>query len=179
MQKNIDRSRENFIQGISRISSFWGFPKAMGAIYGALYLSPEPVTMDELVSTVGISKGAISTNVKNLERWGMIVRDFKLGDRKDYLRAEIDFWKIIKGILKEREKNEFDLALKKVSESIEMLNEEECSAEDKKLKNFYDGRLEDMKQFFDTLDKMVGLILAFDDLKSLNLKKLLSKRKLK
>lgn len=178
MNKNLIKTRENFIQGISRISSFWGFPKAMGAIYGALYLSPDPVTMDELVKIVGISKGAISTNVKNLERWGMIIRDFKIGDRKDYLKAETDFWKIIKGILKEREKNEFDLALKKVSESIGMLNqdEEQYSENESEVKDFYNERLEDMKQFFDTLDKMVGLILAFDDLKSLNLKKLLSKK---
>ena len=39
----LTESREHFIQGMSRISNFWGFPRAMGAIYGAIYLSPEPV----------------------------------------------------------------------------------------------------------------------------------------
>ncbi len=45
MDNQIIAARENFINGISRIAHFWGFPKAMGAIYGAIYLSPTPFSL--------------------------------------------------------------------------------------------------------------------------------------
>ena len=68
MKPGLIEARENFIQGVSRISHFWGFPKGLGAIYGAIFLSPDPITLDELVGQVGLSKGAVSTHVRSLER---------------------------------------------------------------------------------------------------------------
>src|SRR5512139_2675922 len=103
MSDNLLQAREHFLQGVSRISAFWGFPKAMGAIYGALYLSPQPLSLDELVEQVSVTKGAVSTNVRALERLGMVHRRIQVGERKDYYIAETDFWKIVKGILRERE----------------------------------------------------------------------------
>ncbi len=162
----MEEIRESFIQGLSRISYFWGFPKAMGAIYGVIYLSSKPISLNEIVSQVGISKGAVSTNVRSLERWAMIHKHIKVGDRKDYYEAETDFWKIIKNILKEREKNEFDLAIKKVTESLDMLKNETVSKNDEDLKDFYGNRMEQMREFFNTLDKIVSLVLTMDSLKS-------------
>ena len=120
-------ARNHFIQGMSRISNFWGFSRARGAIYGAIYLSPENLSLGEIVEQVGVTKGAVSTNVRQLERLGMVHKKIQLGDRKDYYSAETDFWKIIKGILQEREKNEFDLALRTVDESLAMVKQEQVA----------------------------------------------------
>ena len=79
---SLQQARDHTIQGLSRISHFWGFPKGMGAIYGAVYLSPNPVSLDELVETVGISKGAVSTNVRQLERLGLVHKHIEIGERK-------------------------------------------------------------------------------------------------
>lgn len=159
----IQQARENFIQGMSRISHFWGFPKAMGAIYGAIYLSPQPLSLDELVQQVGVSKGAVSTNVRTLERLGMVHKQLQLGDRKDYYIAETDFWKIVRGVLREREKNEFDLALRTVSQSLDMV--EKLESEDKELADFYQQRMQSMQQFFNSLDNLVGTLIALDNLR--------------
>ncbi|MBI4697943.1 MAG: hypothetical protein HY758_03275 [Nitrospirae bacterium] len=165
--------REQFIQGISRIANFWGLPKAVGAIYGAIYLSPAPITLDDLVEQVGISKGAISTNVRSLERLGMVHKHFKVGDRKDYYDAETDFWKIIKGILREREKNEFDVALRTVKGSLELLQKADLKSSE--LANFYKERIKGMKKFFDSLDDLVATFIALDELRTGTITKLFSK----
>ena len=161
----ITDSREHFIQRLSRISQFWGFPKAMGAIYGAVYLSPKPLTLDDLVALVSVSKGAVSTNIRNLERLKMVHKVVAVGDRKDYYEAETDFWKIVKGVLREREKHEFDRALRAVGESLEMARATKTSrkGEDPALKAFYEKRLGAMKAFFHTVDSVVAAILAVDD----------------
>ena len=175
MENELVHAREHFIQGLSRISFFWGFPKAMGAIFGAIYLSPEPITLDELVEQVGISKGAASTNVRNLERLGMIHKKYKVGDRKDYYIAETDFWRIVKGILKEREKNEFDLALRSVGESLAMVTQLKQGKKENATAALYSERMKAMKNFFDSLDNVVAMFLALEDLRLVSLKKLLGK----
>ncbi|SHI99724.1 DNA-binding transcriptional regulator GbsR, MarR family [Desulfatibacillum alkenivorans DSM 16219] len=174
MASQISQAREHFLSGVSRIAYFWGFPKAMGAIYATIYLSPKPVTLDELVSQVGVSKGAVSTSVARLQRLQMVHKKLKVGDRKDYYTAETDFWKIVKSILKEREKHEFDLALRTVGESMEILDEAD-SPDDAELAAFYRERMGAMKRFFDSLDSLVAAIIALDDFRVAAVSKLFGK----
>jgi DNA-binding transcriptional regulator GbsR (MarR family) len=164
-KSTLTRSRQHFIQGMSRISNFWGFPKAMGAIYGAIYLSPNPVSLDELVEQAGVSKGAVSTNVRQLERFNMVHRHLVVGDRKDYYTAETDFWKMIKSILQQREQHEFDKALGTVAESLELA---EQAGEDPELSAFYQERMGAMESFFKTLDSLFSAAMALDGLVSLS-----------
>jgi DNA-binding transcriptional regulator GbsR (MarR family) len=176
MDSELLAAREEFIQGMSRISSFWGFPRAMGAIYGAVYLSPTPLSLDEIVEQVGVTKGAVSTHVRSLERLGMVHKQIKLGDRRDYYEAEGDFWKVIKGVLREREQQEFDLALRTVNNSLERVDQAavEASAEggDPELAYFYKQRMENMQRFFNSLDNIVATLLALDNLRLNSVSKL-------
>jgi HTH-type transcriptional regulator, glycine betaine synthesis regulator len=177
MDSELIAAREEFIQGMSRISHFWGFPKAMGAVYGAIYLSPEALSLDEIVEHVGVTKGAVSTHVRALERLGMVHRQIRLGDRKDYYEAEEDFWKVIKGVLREREQQEFDLALRTVKGSLEKVEEVERGVEDAEVAAFYKKRMENMQRFFNSLDNIVGMLLALDDLRLNSVRNLFGKKK--
>ena len=177
MNADLNAAREHFIHGLSRISNFWGFPKAMGAIYGAIYLSPEPVTLDALVEQVGVSKGAVSTNVRSLERLRMIHKHIKVGDRKDYYTAETDFWKIIRSIIKERENSEFDHALKSVTESLGIVKSSGRKSAESEQGVFLIERVKHMASFFNNLDNIVATIVALDDLRAGTIKKIFKKRK--
>jgi DNA-binding transcriptional regulator GbsR (MarR family) len=175
MNDTLIQARENFIQGLSRISQFWGFPKAMGAIYAALYLSPHPLSLDDMVEQVGVTKGAVSTNVRQLERLGMVHKHIQIGERKDYYLAETDFWKIVKDILREREKSEFDHALRMVGDSLEMVASGEMDPEQTELARFYQTRLGSMQSFFHSLDNLVATLLAIDNLRAGALERFLGK----
>jgi DNA-binding transcriptional regulator GbsR (MarR family) len=175
MENTLESARETFIQAISRISHFWGFPKAMGSIYATLYLSPNPLSLDDLVEGVGVTKGAVSTNVRTLERLDMVHKHLRIGDRKDYYTAEVDFWKIIKSILHEREKSEFDTALRTVSNSLEMVRivQPDLEGSESKLATFYQERIQSMEHFFNTLDNLVAAVLALDEFRLSSIQKLL------
>lgn len=176
MGDHTEQAKQHFMQGISRIAHFWGFPKATGAIYAAIYLSQEPVTLDSLVKQVGVSKGAVSTSVRHLLRLMMVHKQIRVGDRKDYYSAETDFWKIVKNILKEREKHEFDLALHTVSESIEMMDSVHPDNIDDSVA-FCRKRMKNMKRFFDSLDSLVAMVIALDDLRAGTIAKIFGKSK--
>src|SRR5512139_113311 len=121
MSTSLKKIKEDFTQGLSQISRFWGFPKGMGAIFAVLYLSPTPLSLDEIVQETGLTKGAISTEIRGLARMGLVHRRARLGDRKDYYQAETDFYAAIRSILKERQNSEFDRAVRSVKETITIM----------------------------------------------------------
>ena len=162
MPTEIDAACEHFTQAMSRIAHFWGFPKAMGALYAAIYLAPEPLSLDALVAQVGVSKGTVSTNVRALERLGMVHRHLRVGDRRDYYVAETDFWSIVRGILHQREKTEFDLALRAVGESLDMLSPAGAEDGEADRSAFFRERLSAMRGFFDAVDGLVASVVALD-----------------
>src|SRR5512142_2705353 len=95
----------------------------MGAIFAVLYLSPTPLSLDEIVQETGLTKGAISTEIRTLARIGLVHRSTRLGDRKDYYEAEADFYAAVRSILKERQNSEFDRAVRSVRETLKIMEE--------------------------------------------------------
>ena len=86
----------------------------MGGLYAALYLSPRPVSLDELAPMVGVTKGAIEHQHPGARTVGQRgAPPLAGGDRKDYYEADTDFWKIAKTVLERRQKPEFDAALRR------------------------------------------------------------------
>jgi DNA-binding transcriptional regulator GbsR (MarR family) len=154
---------QNFIEGLSGISQFWGFPKGMGAIFAVLYLSPEAASLDDIVSQTGLTKGAVSTNVRALARLGLVHRSTRLGDRKDYYEAETDFYKSIRDILKERQSSEFDRAVSTVKLTLERLRAGEGDFKPQE-RAFLVDRVEAMQDFFDSLDGLVRAVARLESL---------------
>jgi len=161
MDENLIQLKQDFISGMSNISGFWGFPKGMGSIFAVLYLSPGPLSLDELVSQTGLTKGAISTNVHSLARLGLIHPAAQLGDRKDYYVAETDFYRAVRAILQERRNSDFDRAVATVRLTLEKL--ETGSGSDPE-RTFLIERLQALKAFFDALDSLVHAVTRLDSL---------------
>ena len=155
--------KQNFVQGMRGISQFWGFPKAMGAIFAVLYSSSTPLSLDEIVESTGLTKGSISTNVRTLTRMGLIHPVTRIADRKDYYEAESDFYKSVQTILKGRQNNEFDRAINSVKETLNQLESGEGSF-DKKERAFLIERLKALQDFFDAIDNITRAISKLDSL---------------
>lgn len=160
-----DDIRTEFMQGLGRIAQFWGFPRAMGAAYAAVYLSPAEISLEELTEAVGITKGGLSPHMAMLERLGLVRRINRPSDRRDFYTAETDFWGVIRRILREREQREFDLALRTVSDCLDKAQPARRGSADEALMAFYRERLGIMQRFFKGLDRAVAAILAIEDFK--------------
>lgn len=167
--------KQDFVEGLSGISRFWGFPKGMGAIFGVLYLSPAPLSLDELVEQTGLTKGAISTEIRALARMGLVHRSAKLGDRKDYYEAETDFYRTIRSLLKERQNSEFDQAVRSVKETLEILKAgaPPAKTEDHAEWQFVLERVQALQDFFDALDSLTRAITRLESLGYKNIQKIL------
>lgn len=150
MHKDLLGVNESTVSGMGRLARFFGFAEVMGRLYGTLLLNPEPMSLDDLASGLGISKGSVSMNMRDLERWGMAKEVWVRGERKKYYKAESDMWQVIRSVLSSRERREVDLALQVLGESVEKLKlaESELSPEEKKLAQYYLERIADLQSFF-------------------------------
>ena len=170
MPQSLNKIKKDFTEGLSQISRFWGFPKGMGAIFAVLYLSPTALSLDEVVQETGLTKGAISTEIRALARMGLVHRSSKLGDRKDYYTAESDFYAAIRSILKERQNSEFDRALRSVKETLGQMEE---SWVDNEEWNFVYERVQALQDFFDSVDSLTKAVVKLESLGIANVTKIL------
>ena len=173
MTIKINQLKQDFTEGLSQISRFWGFPKGMGAIFAVLYLSPTPLSLDEIVQETGLTKGAISTEVRTLARMGLVHRSSKMADRKDYYEAESDFYTSIRSILKERQNSEFDRAIRSVSETLAKLDAGEVTGDKEELQFIY-KRVQALQEFFNAIDSLTKAVVKLESLGLGNVKNILS-----
>ena len=170
MTQSLSKIKKDFTEGLSQISRFWGFPKGMGAIFAVLYLSPTALSLDEVVQETGLTKGAISTEIRALARMGLVHRSSKLGDRKDYYTAESDFYAAIRSILKERQNSEFDRALRAVKETLGQMDENWVDNDEWK---FVYERVQALQDFFDSIDSLTKAVVKLESLGIGNVTKIL------
>jgi len=170
MPQSLTKIKKDFTEGLSQISRFWGFPKGMGAIFAVLYLSPSALSLDEVVAETGLTKGAVSTEIRTLARMGLVHRSTKLGDRKDYYAAETDFYAAIRSILQERQNSEFDRAIRSVKGTLTALEENWVENDDW---NFVYERLQALQEFFDAIDSLTKAVIKLEKLGLTNVTKIL------
>jgi DNA-binding transcriptional regulator GbsR (MarR family) len=142
----------------------------MGAIFAALYLSPTALSLDQIVQQTGITKGAISTEIRALARMGLVHRRTRLGDRKDYYEAETDFYAAIRSILKERQNSEFERALNSVKETLAALEAHPVHNEEWR---FVYERVRALQDFFDAIDSLSKAVTRLESLGIVNVQKIL------
>ena len=171
MPQSLTKIKKDFTEGLSQISRFWGFPKGMGAIFAVLYLSPAALSLDEIVQQTGLTKGAISTEIRALARMGLVHRSTKLGDRKDYYLAESDFYAAIRSLLKERQNTEFDRAIRSVKDTLTKMDENWIDNDEW---NFAYQRVQALQDFFDAIDSLTNAVIKLESLGVTNVTKILS-----
>jgi len=120
---DLTSARDLAIDACGRIAQFWGFTRTMGRAFGLLYLSREPLPQSEIQSRLGISAGSASMTLSALGRWGVVHKVWVRGQRREHYQAETDFWKMISGVLNERERREIGAAVEVVgrAESVARL----------------------------------------------------------
>ena len=103
---------------VGKLIEFWGFKRNMGRVWSVLYLSPEPLSAEDLRQSLGLSSGAVSMTVNELLRWGVVRKVWVQGERKDFYTAEVQLWRMISRVFNEREKSEIVMAIEAFEEAL-------------------------------------------------------------
>ena len=91
------------IDAVGNVIEFWGFKHNQGRVWAVLYLRGMSMTANQLEEELGLSKGAVSMLVRDLERWGVVVRIRQPGTGAWHFRAETDLVQMVRRVIQERE----------------------------------------------------------------------------
>ena len=141
-------AKEKYIQTWGTLATNWGINRTMAQVHALLLAEGKPLSTDEVMELLQISRGNANMNLRELMNWGIVKKEIVKGDRKDYFFAERDMWFLFKQLVKERKKREIEPVLNSISE---IKNVEEDSAEAKQF-------VELMKEMENVTGKVFNLL---------------------
>src|SRR5271170_6256566 len=119
---------EEFVGLWRRLSSLWGISPTMAEIHGLLYITGAALSMDDIMTRLGISRSNVSMNLSKLVEWGLVRPVRKRGDRREYYESLADVWEMFTLVAAQRKRREIDPILATLRECKEQLSPETIGA---------------------------------------------------
>jgi DNA-binding transcriptional regulator GbsR (MarR family) len=154
----LTEAKQQFISSWGAFGTHWGINRTMAQIHALLLISPNPLTQDDIMEELDISRGNTNMNIRELINWRLVERVLLPGERKEYFSAEKDIWKVIKQIVKERKKRELEPML----QLLDKLEDVEGDKKDKHVKTFVDT-ISSIKKLGKQADRTLDVMIKAEE----------------
>jgi|ERR1041385_212731 DNA-binding transcriptional regulator GbsR (MarR family) len=135
--------QQKFVLHWGEMGARWGINRTVAQMHALLFLSPRPLTADDICDTLGVARSNVSTSLRELQNWGIVKVVHVMGDRRDHFESMKDVWEMFRQVLDQRKKREID-------PTVALLRD--CVAESEKSKDEHTRqRLSEMRDFFETM----------------------------
>ena len=122
---------KNFILHWGEMGSVWGVNRTVAQIYALLYLSPEPLTADEISETLAMARSTVSTGLHELQTWSLVKVVHVLGDRRDHFESMSNVWEMYRTIIRQRKSREIDPLLAMLRTSVAEADKDDAQVKEK------------------------------------------------
>lgn len=154
----LKEAKAEFVQSWGILGSQWGINRTMAQIHALLLVAADPLTAEEIMEQLSISRGNTNMNVRELMDWDLVQKVIVPGERKEYFKAEKDIWKVATLIMYQRKKRELDPMLKVLSQ----LETVEGSQTDNDVKAFTDT-VGNIHKFAGQAEKTLNTIIKAEE----------------
>jgi DNA-binding transcriptional regulator GbsR (MarR family) len=149
-------AKDELIQAWGNLGSSWGLNKTMAQIHALLLVSPEPLSTEEIMEALGISRGNANMNIRALVDWGIISRVSIRGERREFFKSEKDIWALARQVARERRKRELEPILKVLRDVSEVHDQSDDAREFKKV-------VKELKNFAEKSDALLDTFIRADE----------------
>ena len=95
-----------FVLHWGEMGARWGVNRSVAQIHALLYIAGRPMHADEIVETLAIARSNVSTSLRELQGWSLVRLIHLSGDRRDHYETSTHVWKLMRTIVRERQKRE-------------------------------------------------------------------------
>ncbi len=148
---NYKETQDEFVQLWGRLGTNWGINKAMAQIHALLLSVENPLTTDEIMEQLLVSRSNANLNIRALMDWGLVYKKHVPGDRKEYFIAEKDMWDVAVKIMNERRRKEVEPVVRDLKG---LATFDAVSFEEKNFKKLLNDTI-DLSEKLTTIGKMV------------------------
>jgi DNA-binding transcriptional regulator GbsR (MarR family) len=150
-------AKEELIQAWGNLGYSWGLNKTMAQIHALLLVSTKPLTTEDIMEELSISRGNANMNVRALLDWGIVSRISVPGERKEFFKSEKDIWALARQVAKERRKRELEPILKVLKEVNEV--QTDGSEETKEFKKV----VKELRSFAEKSDGLIDTFIKSEE----------------
>lgn len=156
-KKNMDwkEGKDKFIQAWGALGTEWGINRTMAQIHALLMIAPNSLSAEEITKELKISVGNANMNIRSLMDWGLVYKELKAGERKEFFIAEKDMWKVVRQIIINRKKRELEPMLKILEEISDIKEDSEEAVALMKA-------VHDIKMFSSKADSTLDMLIKAD-----------------
>lgn len=129
----------------------------MSQIHALLLVSPRPLSTEEIMDELNISRGNCNMNVRALIDWGLVQKELKPGQRKEFFVAEKDIWQVTKQVMQERRKRELEPLARILDQVSEYEGGEAHETQE------FDQRLTEIKKMSQNADRLMDMLVKADE----------------
>ena len=99
---------ERFVLHWGEMAARWGVNRTVAQIHALLYLCGEPLNAEDIAARLQVARSNVSTSLRELQNWRLVKVVHLMGDRRDHYETLRDPWELLRALVKERKKREFD-----------------------------------------------------------------------
>ena len=104
----LQEGKEKFIEAWGTLGTSWGITRTMAQIHALLLIASEPLSADDIMQHLQISRGNVNTTTRTLLDWGLVHKKLFPGERKEFFVAEKDTPTMVRNIIIARKKRELE-----------------------------------------------------------------------
>jgi DNA-binding transcriptional regulator GbsR (MarR family) len=152
-------AKEKFIQQWGSLGSNWGINKTMAQIHALFLISEDLLSAEEVMEELKISRGNANMNIRTLIDWGLVYKEYKSGERKEFFRGEKDIWIVTQRVMRTRQRQELDPMLN-------VLTQLQSVDSDKNNKNevaAFTNQIKNIKSFAELADRSLTKISGSEE----------------
>jgi DNA-binding transcriptional regulator GbsR (MarR family) len=123
VQVQLREAQDTFIRRWGEMGQTWGINRTMAEIHALLYIVGQPLCTDDVMERLHISRGNASLSLRGLCDWGIVRRQHRRGERREYFESLSDVWEMFSIIAAERKRREMDPVLETIKQCQHVLDE--------------------------------------------------------
>ncbi len=154
----LEDAKMEFIHSWGVVGSAWGIPRSMAQIHALLLTNENGLSAEDVMEQIQLSRGNVNTNLRELINWGLIAKQNKLGERKEFFRANHDVHHIAQSILTERKKREFI----PIQDLLRKLKDADIKGPKDEVKHF-EKLVAEFEDFISHLDQLSNLMTKMNE----------------
>jgi len=101
-------AKSKYLETWGSLATQWGINRTMAQIHALLLVAPEPMSAENIMDQLQVSRGNANMNLRALIEWGIVEKKLIPGERREFFAAKKDIWELFKQIAKERRKREIE-----------------------------------------------------------------------
>lgn len=149
----LEQAQNDFIGTWGSLGTSWGINRTMAQIHALLLVSPDPLSTEDVMEKLNISRGNANMNTRSLIDWGLAEKRYITGERREFFVAGKEVWTMAKQVAKQRKQRELEPLIR----SLTTLKLDKVrTKEEKAFKELMDNMVEFASGADNLMDKFVN-----------------------